>query len=153
MLSRSPLSCARTCERQRMLWLRSYAGPLPCTCELSCMQLIRAHQIGYYAPQKSETGIGGVQNVPNARGGGNSPRKLPLENLDFSPPNWRFFLEIQNFHPPSNFRRFDLPYPGLQKSITYLKKSTWIILGITRARSGAFSNYFWKITRYLLYFM
>ena len=25
----------------------------------------------------------GGQNVPNARGGGNSPRKLPLENLDF----------------------------------------------------------------------
>ena len=32
----------------------------------------------------SETGIGGGgQNVPNARGGGNSPRKLPLEDLDF----------------------------------------------------------------------
>ena len=26
---------------------------------------------------------GGGQNVPNARRGGNSPRKLPLENLDF----------------------------------------------------------------------
>ena len=32
----------------------------------------------------SETGIGGGQNVPNARGGGgNSPRKLSLESLDF----------------------------------------------------------------------
>ena len=31
-----------------------------------------------------ETGIGGGgQNVPNARGGGNSPRKLSLESLDF----------------------------------------------------------------------
>ena len=36
----------------------------------------------------------GVQNVPNARGRrGNSPRKLPLENLDFWPPKWRFSIE------------------------------------------------------------
>ena len=31
----------------------------------------------------SETGIGGGQNAPNARGEGNLPRKSPLEDLDF----------------------------------------------------------------------
>ena len=71
----------------------------------------------------------GGQNVPNARGGGGelapkvAPRRLGLltpklaifcrisvERGQFQGP-----LKIQNFHPPSNFRRFDPPYPGLQK--------------------------------------
>ena len=64
----------------------------------------------------------GGQNVPNVRGGGNSPRKLSLQSLDFWPPNWGFFCRTsiekgqitgppknQNCHPPSNFRRFDPP--------------------------------------------
>ena len=36
----------------------------------------------------------GGQNVPNARGGGNSPRKLPLENLDFLTPKLAIFYRI-----------------------------------------------------------
>ena len=60
-------------------------------------------------------------------GGGDSPRKLPLEDMDFCPPKLAIFsripveggqfqgpLEIQNFHVPSSCRRFDPPYPGLQ---------------------------------------
>ena len=39
-------------------------------------------------------GWGGGQNVPNARWGRNSPQKLPLEDLDFGPSNWRFSLEF-----------------------------------------------------------
>ena len=64
----------------------------------------------------------GGQNVPNVRGGGNSPRKLSLESFDFLTRKSRIFdrisvekgqiqgpLKSQNFHPPSNFRRFDPP--------------------------------------------
>ena len=101
-----------------------------------------ANSCGPFAPgrfcllPKIENRDRGGQNVPNARGG-NSPRKLPLEDLDFWPLNWRFSLlisvergqfqgplkgplKVQNFHPPpSNFRRFDPPYPGLQEKMPY----------------------------------
>ena len=56
------------------------------------LRIARATKIGH----DLETGIAsdrGGQNAPNARGGGNSPRKLPLEDLDFWPPNWRFSVE------------------------------------------------------------
>ena len=69
----------------------------------------------------------GGQNVPNARGGGELALKVAPRRLGLLTPKLRIFyrisvergqfqgpLEIQNFHPPSNFRRFDPPYPGLQ---------------------------------------
>ena len=71
----------------------------------------------------------GGQNVLNPRGGGEltlkvAPRRLALltSKLAISYRNsvergqFQGALKIQNFHPPSNFRRFDPPYPGLQTS-------------------------------------
>ena len=57
---------------------------------------------------------GGGQNVLNARGGVNSPRKLPLEDLDFWPLSWRVFFRIsiergQFQGPPENSKFSPLP--------------------------------------------
>ena len=67
---------------------------------------------------------GGGQNVPNARGGGELAPKVVTRRLGLWTPKLAIFyrisvenfefqgpLEIQNFHPPSNFRRFDPPPP------------------------------------------
>ena len=43
----------------------------------------RACSYGLFRTCDSETGIGGVKTYRTLEGGGNSPRKLPLENLDF----------------------------------------------------------------------
>ena len=69
----------------------------------------------------------GGQNVPNARGGGELAPKVVLGKLGLLTPKLRIFYrisvekgqiqgppKIKNFHPPSNFRRFYPPYPGLQ---------------------------------------
>ena len=60
----------------------------------------------------SQTGIGGGQNVPNARGRGNRPESCPSKTWPFDLQIGDFFgnsvergqfqrpLEIQNFHPP-----------------------------------------------------
>ena len=70
----------------------------------------------------------GGQNVPNARGGGELAPKVVLAKLGLLTPKLRIFYrnsvekgqisgpsKNKNFHPPSNFRRFDPPYPGLQE--------------------------------------
>ena len=87
----------------------------------------------------SETGVGGGQNVPNARGGGELAPKVVLGKLGLLTPKLTIFYRIsverrqiqgppkfQNFHPPSNFRRFD-PYPGLQyfQGLFGTPKKTW----------------------------
>ena len=75
---------------------------------------------------KPETGIGGVKTYRTLDGGELAPKVAPPK-LGLLTPKLAIFsrkseerrqfqgpLEIQNFHPPSNFRRFDPPYPGLQ---------------------------------------
>ena len=53
-----------------------------------CLELLKKtpdsqkHGLGKRVGDRDRGG-GGGQNVPNARGGENSPRKLPLEDLDF----------------------------------------------------------------------
>ena len=87
----------------------------------------------------SETGIGGGSNVLNARGGGELAPKVAPRRLGLVTPTLATFyrissekgqiqgpLKIQNFHPPSNFRRFDPPYPGLQSWATL---NLWSVFG------------------------
>ena len=77
--------------------------------------------ISYQRPDRDRGG-----QIPNVRGGELAP-KVVLAKLGLSTPKLRIFYrnsaekgqisgppKIQSFHPPSNFRRFDPPYPGLQ---------------------------------------
>ena len=69
----------------------------------------------------------GGQNVPNVREGGELAPKVIVAKLGLLTPKFRIFCrnsvekgqmsgppKNQNFHPPSNSRRFDPPYPGPQ---------------------------------------
>ena len=93
-----------------------------------------------YSYALSETGIGGVKTYRTLEGGGTCLEScLPLENLDFLTSKLAILyrnsvergqfqgpLEIQNFHPPSNFRRFDPPYPGLQPYSAVGGSQCWV---------------------------
>ena len=63
------------------------------------------------SPSPLETGIGGDQNVTNARGGGgNRPESCPSKTWTFDHQIGDIFLNLcRSQSPPSNFRRFDPP--------------------------------------------
>ena len=80
----------------------------------------------------SETGIGGggVKTYRTLEGGGELAPKVAPRRLGHLTPKLAIFyrisvekgqiqgpLIIQNSPPPSNFRRFDPPYPGLQPAV------------------------------------
>ena len=91
----------------------------------------------------SETGIGGVKTYRTPEGGGLAPKVAPRK-LGLLAPKLAIFyrvsvekgqiqgpLKIQYFHPPSNFRRFGPPYPGLQSLSLFLRLAFFLSLSLS----------------------
>ena len=102
---------------------------------------------------------GGSKNVPNARGGGELAPKVAPRRLGLLTPKMAIFyrisvergqlqgpLKIQNFHPHSNFRRFDPPYPGLQKGVR-LRLGQCQVAPLLRAARLQISFYFQRAAK------
>ena len=113
-----PLHAWKSAALERVLALDSTAFRAASSCVCACNLQEIVHT--------SETGIGGVKTYRTLEGGELAPKVAPRRLRLLTPKLAIFYrisvergqfqgpLKIQNFHPPSNFRRFDTPYPGLQ---------------------------------------